>query len=89
VDSVPDPLLLRKCGSAGNRTWTSGSVARTLTTRSQRQKINMHYIIRCVCVNCDYITNHDYILFLCLRSHVEAYNFIILLHFNKTSICVF
>jgi hypothetical protein len=28
VDPVPDPLLLRKCGSAGNRTWTSGSVAR-------------------------------------------------------------
>jgi hypothetical protein len=24
----PDPLLLRKSGSAGNRTWTSGSVAR-------------------------------------------------------------
>jgi hypothetical protein len=28
VDPVPDPLLLRKCGSAGNRTRTSGSVAR-------------------------------------------------------------
>jgi hypothetical protein len=28
VDSVPDPLLLIKCGSAGNRTRTSGSVAR-------------------------------------------------------------
>jgi hypothetical protein len=28
VDPVPDPLLLRKSGSAGNRTWTSGSVAR-------------------------------------------------------------
>jgi hypothetical protein len=28
VDPVPDPLLLRKCGSAGNRTWTTGSVAR-------------------------------------------------------------
>jgi hypothetical protein len=27
VDPVPDPLLLRKCGSAGNRTRTSGSVA--------------------------------------------------------------
>jgi hypothetical protein len=26
VDSVPDPLLLRKSGSAGNRTQTSGSV---------------------------------------------------------------
>jgi hypothetical protein len=29
VDPVPAPLLLRKSGSAGNRTQTSGSVART------------------------------------------------------------
>jgi hypothetical protein len=28
VDPVPDPLLLRKSGSAGNRTRTSGSIAR-------------------------------------------------------------
>jgi hypothetical protein len=28
VDPVPDPLLLRKSGSAGNQTRTSGSVAR-------------------------------------------------------------
>jgi hypothetical protein len=28
VDPVPDPLLLRKSGSAGNRTRTSGSVVR-------------------------------------------------------------
>jgi hypothetical protein len=28
VDPVPDPLLLRKCGSAGNRTRTPGSLAR-------------------------------------------------------------
>jgi hypothetical protein len=28
VDPVPDPLLLRKCSSAGNPTRTSGSVAR-------------------------------------------------------------
>jgi hypothetical protein len=28
VDPVPDPLLLRKTGRAGNRTQTSGSVAR-------------------------------------------------------------
>jgi hypothetical protein len=28
VEPVPDPLLLKKCGSAGNRTRTSGSVAR-------------------------------------------------------------
>jgi hypothetical protein len=28
VDPVPDPILLRNSGSAGNRTLTSGSVAR-------------------------------------------------------------
>jgi hypothetical protein len=28
VDPIPDPLLLRKSGTAGNRTWTAGSVAR-------------------------------------------------------------
>jgi hypothetical protein len=28
VNPVPDPILLRKCGSAGNRTRTSGSVVR-------------------------------------------------------------
>jgi hypothetical protein len=28
MDPVPDPLLLRRSGSAVNRTWTSGSVAR-------------------------------------------------------------
>jgi hypothetical protein len=28
VDPVPDPLIFRKSGSAGNRTRTSGSVAR-------------------------------------------------------------
>jgi hypothetical protein len=28
IDPVPDPLLLRKSGSAGNPTRTSGSVAR-------------------------------------------------------------
>jgi hypothetical protein len=28
LDPVPDPLLLKKCGIAGNRTLTSGSAAR-------------------------------------------------------------
>jgi hypothetical protein len=35
VDSVPDPLLLRKSDSAENRTGTSGSVARSSATRPQ------------------------------------------------------
>jgi hypothetical protein len=33
VDPVPDPLLLRKSGGAGNRTPTSGSVARNSDRR--------------------------------------------------------
>jgi hypothetical protein len=37
MDPVPDALVLRKSGSVGNRTRTSGSVARTLTTRPQRR----------------------------------------------------
>jgi hypothetical protein len=28
VDPVPDPLLLRKSGSTGKRTWDSGSVVK-------------------------------------------------------------
>jgi hypothetical protein len=37
VEPIPDPLLLRKSGSIGNRTRTSGSVAKNLTTRPQRR----------------------------------------------------
>jgi hypothetical protein len=37
VDSVPDILFLRKFGSAGNRTRTSGSVAWNSDTRPQRR----------------------------------------------------
>jgi hypothetical protein len=37
VDPVPDPLLLRKSGSAGNRTRTSGSLTTRLHKRSLRQ----------------------------------------------------
>jgi hypothetical protein len=34
VDPVPDSLLLRKCGSAGNRTGTSGLAARNSDHRT-------------------------------------------------------
>jgi hypothetical protein len=36
MDPVPDPLLLRKCGNAGNRTRTSVSVARNWPTDHRR-----------------------------------------------------
>jgi hypothetical protein len=38
VDPVPDPLLLRKSGSAGNRTMTSRSVA----TRPEFLTLRVH-----------------------------------------------
>jgi hypothetical protein len=37
VDHVPDPLLLRKYGSAGNRTRSLWICTGTLTTRPQRR----------------------------------------------------
>jgi hypothetical protein len=45
VDPVPDPLLLRKSGSAGKRTRTSGSVASNSDHKSGhiRMNINMKY----------------------------------------------
>jgi hypothetical protein len=39
VDPAPDLLLLRKSGSAGNRTRASESGSGTLTTRSKGQTI--------------------------------------------------
>jgi hypothetical protein len=51
VDPVPDPLLLRKSGSAGNGTRTSGSVARNsdhLTTEVVAYLfISTHMSLRC------------------------------------------
>jgi hypothetical protein len=42
VDPVPDPLLLRKSGSAGNRTRTSGLAARKSEhSRGIRDNIKM------------------------------------------------
>jgi hypothetical protein len=57
VDPVPDPLLLRKSGSAGNRTLTFGSepgprrdLCGVITQRSLLilvpLKINGHYMYR-------------------------------------------
>jgi hypothetical protein len=40
VDPVPDPLLLRKSGTAGNRTRTPGSVAKNSDARPQRRLNN-------------------------------------------------
>jgi hypothetical protein len=45
VDPVLDPLLLRKSGTVGNQTRTSGSVARTLTTRPQTDRFEYFSIL--------------------------------------------
>jgi hypothetical protein len=49
VDPVPDPLLFRKSDSAGNRTRTSGSVARN----------SDHYTTKAVILsNLSFINHH-------------------------------
>jgi hypothetical protein len=48
MDAVPDPLLLRKSGSAGNRARASGSVARNsdhLTTETVSATIMVRNIM--------------------------------------------
>jgi hypothetical protein len=42
VDPVPDPLLHRKSGSAGNRTWTFGYVARNSDQKDGLYLINQY-----------------------------------------------
>jgi hypothetical protein len=44
VDPVSDPLLLRKSGSAGYRTWTSGSVAKNSDHYTTEAVSHTHYI---------------------------------------------
>jgi hypothetical protein len=50
VDPVPDPLLIRKSGSAENRTRTSGSVARNSdhwTIEAVEVNLNRNYGVDC------------------------------------------
>jgi hypothetical protein len=61
ADPVPDPLLLRKRGSVGNRTRTSGSAARnsdhwttvisslTNLKKSGKQTLKLNYSVICDC----------------------------------------
>jgi hypothetical protein len=51
VDPVTDPLLLRKSGSAGNRTRTSGSVARSLYLL----QIQKHIIVKLIPLHISHI----------------------------------
>jgi hypothetical protein len=46
VDPVPDPLLLRKSGSAGNRTRPSRSVARNFDHYPTEEVFHMSQIIK-------------------------------------------
>jgi hypothetical protein len=45
MDPVPDPLLLRKSGSAGNRTRTSGSIAWPLGHRGDPSKCVIEQLV--------------------------------------------
>jgi hypothetical protein len=69
VDTVPDPLLLRKSGSAGNRTRTSGSVARNSDHYITEAVNNNEY---CVCLCYVYtdlfalLTYKNFIYFICV-----------------------
>jgi hypothetical protein len=62
VDPDPDPLLLRKSGSAGNGTQTSGYVART--TRAQRRSQGSVYTVETVK---PHLANKD--TWLCNQGH--------------------
>jgi hypothetical protein len=45
VDPVPDPLLLRKSGSAGNRTRASGSVAKN-SDHQTTEAITVYFYVK-------------------------------------------
>jgi hypothetical protein len=49
VDPVPDPLLLRKSGSAANRTWTSGSLAKN-SDHYTKEAVQKHRDINTQCM---------------------------------------
>jgi hypothetical protein len=46
VDPVPDPLLLRKSGSTGNRTRTTGSVARNSDHWTTKEALQTQMILK-------------------------------------------
>jgi hypothetical protein len=46
VDPVPDPLLLRKSGSVGNRTQTPGSVARNSDHQTTEAVNRQHKLLK-------------------------------------------
>jgi hypothetical protein len=48
VDPVPDPLLVRKSGSSGNRTRTSGSVASNSDHETTDELHEMTHVWKCV-----------------------------------------
>jgi hypothetical protein len=72
VGPVPDPLLLRKCGSAGNRTRASGSVVRNSDHRTKVKSFPLLYELHKLSYagvhpNCCNMTAYD--LFKLVVSH--------------------
>jgi hypothetical protein len=93
VDPVPDPLLLRKSGSAGNRTRTSGSVARNCDHHMQQWFLHLHfniylfYIFTFYVFTLSFFTSRFYI-FAILRSlhSLSTFRFYISQHFSDWSL---
>jgi hypothetical protein len=52
MEPVPDPLLLRKSGSAGNGTQTSGSVARNSDNYTTEAVFQLYYVLHNVLAGC-------------------------------------
>jgi hypothetical protein len=52
-DPVPDPLLLKKSGSTGNRTRTSGSVARNSDPLEVHPRVTCFRTLKCITLSCN------------------------------------
>jgi hypothetical protein len=64
VDSVPDPLLLRKSGNAGNLTRTSRSVVKYSDHQTTEAVCDPLYALK-IFLGWDFSNlNHEYIAFL-------------------------
>jgi hypothetical protein len=72
VDPVPDSLLVRKSGSAGNRTRTSESEARNSDTRPQRRTLLLKKGLSCLDVVLEDI---DRVSGTCIGTIVLSTNF--------------
>jgi hypothetical protein len=76
VDPVPDPLLLRKSGSTGNRTRTSGSEARN-SDHQTTETSPILQLVKKITVNCPplspvYFSSASSCLLSCMENTVMS-----------------